>query len=48
MSPDQLIQLIRQLNVAQIRAELDKLHKDDPEVYRLIQDFYEEAFRQPK
>lgn len=53
MTITELLNLIRQCNLAQVRAELERLQHPNPsfgspEDYVVIQRFYENCFRQPK
>jgi hypothetical protein len=45
MTIPELIQLIRQLNLAQVRAQLEQCSREELTV---LQAFYESAWRQPK
>lgn len=48
MSVDELIQLIRTCNLAQVRAQLEKMKEHDPESYQEVIHFYRDASRRKK
>ena len=42
-TPQELIQFIRSLTTAQITVELEKVHRDDPDGYIVIEAFFTRA-----
>lgn len=48
MSIDEILQLMRLCSIAQVRAELDQLKRENKQAYDEFQAFWERAFRQPK
>ena len=43
MTPDELIQLMRTVSIAKVRAELERWQKKAPEGYAYFMDFYQRA-----